>query len=159
VNSAAAVAAVFAVLQGVQAAGPNLYDQLRFANVDAAFDNLFLDTKTVPGQAYIHAWMTTRDGTATADVAMQAGRAVHTIVLTGYRGFQDGISEPLWQAEVDAIASALFPYSGRHLETEGSGVYFDWSGPPKIEGVKLVWFGRYLCHTARITHTVEEFPL
>jgi hypothetical protein len=155
VNSQKAIDAVYAILETVPSAGPLLYAQLRFTNQDVQFDKLFFD----PTAKIIHTWMVTREATPTIDVNMQAGRATHSIVLSGYRGFQDGASEPLWQAEVDAIATALFPYSGRHLQSVGDGVYFDWSGPPKIEGVKLVWFGKYLCHTARIIHTVEEYPL
>lgn len=154
-----AIAALTAVLKGLPVTGPNVYDQVRYAREDGVFDNLFLDSATNPQAPFIHTWMVTREGTRGVDKVMQAAAATHQVVATGFRGFQDNISEPLWQAELDAIFATLIPYAGRHLQTEGNDQYMDWSGPPVIEGVKQVWFGKYLCHTARVVFPVEEFPL
>lgn len=158
-NSSAAVAAVYSVIKGVDGTGPNVYDQLRFTNDPIKFDEIFVDTQTVPGQKIIHTWMVTRESSKGADETMQAASDTHQIVAAGYRGFQDDVTEPLWQAEIDAIVNALLPLSGRHLQAEGENIYFDWSGPPQVEAVRLVWFGKYLCHTARIIHPVKEYPL
>ena len=153
-NAQAAIAAVYAQLKAVPGVGVNVYGQLRYANDDATFDALFVDSVTNPVQPEIHAWMVTREATPTKDEEMQAGSATHSIVMTGFRGFKDNVTEPEWQAEIDAICNAFFPYSTRHFNGA-----FDWSGPPQVEGVKLVWFRNALCHTARIIHTVREFPL
>ena len=149
-----AIAAVYDLLKTVPGLGPNVYDQIRYANDDANFNKLFVDATTNPDAPIVHAWMVSREATSALDKAMQAMSRTHTIVMTGYRGFQDGVSEPLWQAEIEAICAAFYPYSGRHFDNQ-----FDWSGPPQVEGVRLVFFGNPLCHTARIIHTIEEFPL
>lgn len=153
-NVTAAIAAVYGVLKAVPGVGVNVYDQVRYANDDATFNELFLDSVTDPAQPEIHAWMVTREATVTKDEVMQAASATHTIVMTGYRGFKDNATEPIWQAEVNAVCDAFFPYSTRHFNGA-----FDWSGPPQVEGIKLVWFRNALCHTARIVHTIREFPL
>lgn len=174
-----AVVALTDVLRALPATGPNVYDQIRYAREDGAFDTLFLD-QTVPATPFVHTWMVTREGTRGADLTMQAAKATHTVVATGFRSFEDNISEALWQAELDTIFGALIGYIGRHEQaavlTNDAGVvitddggaaittldgvtYFDWSGPPVIEGVKLVFFGKYLCHTARLIMPFEEFPL
>jgi hypothetical protein len=160
VNSKAAIAAVVSVFKGVAGAGPNIYDSIRYTTDPEKQNELFNDNETVEGQTLaVHTWMLTREATAGSDEAMQAAAALHQIVANGYRVFQDGISEGAWQDELDAIAAQLLSFSGRHLQTEGDDVYFDWSGPPRVEGVKLVFFGNTLCHTARIIHPVREFPL
>lgn len=153
-NAQSAIDAVYTRLKSVAGVGPNVYNQLRYANDDATFNSLFLDHVSTPAQPEIHCWMVTREATTTRDEVMQSGSATHMIVMTGYRGFKDNESEPVWQSEIEAIANAFFPYSTRHFDGN-----FEWSGPPEIEGVRLVWFGNALCHTARIVHTVKEFPL
>lgn len=159
-NSKAAIAAVVSVFKGVGGVGPNIYDSIRYTTDPEKQNELFNDNQTVEGQTLaVHAWMLTREATAGSDEMMQAAAATHQIVANGYRVFQDGISEPLWQAEIDAIVTRLLSYSGRHLQAEGDDVYFDWSGPPRVEGVRPVFFGNTLCHTARIIHPVREFPL
>lgn len=154
-NGNAAIAAVVAVLKTVPAAGPNVYSTIRYARSDDEFNAMALDNTTA-GSPIVHTWQVTRESTRGSDIFMQTGKATHAVVAVGYRGFEDTTTEPLWQAELDAIAYALFPYAGRHLQAEGEDVYFDWSGPPQIEGVKLVFYRNALCHTARILMPVEE---
>lgn len=157
-NSTAAIAAMTAVLKGLGTCGPNVYGQIRYSRDPAAYDSLFLDSTLGP-EPFVHAWMVTRETVKVADQNMQAAKATHAIVAIGYRSFRDDITEPLWQQEIDEILAALIPYSGRHLQGEGQGVYFDWSGPPQVEGIKLVFFGNVVCHTARIVFPIEEYPL
>ena len=149
-----AIAAVYAHLRTVAGIGPKVYDQIRFSNDDAQFRALFADGETHQGAPFIHTWMVTREAIPAKDEAMQAMSQTHNIVMVGYRSFQDNVSEPLWQAEVDAICAAFKPFNARHFNNQ-----FDWSGPPQAEGIKLVFFGSYLCHTARIIHPVKDFPL
>jgi hypothetical protein len=153
-SAATAIAAVYNLLKTVAGVGPNVYGQIRFSNDDAEFKALFTDAATNPAAPVVHTWMVSREATPAKDEAMQAMSRTHTIVMTGYRAFKDNVSEPLWQAEIEEICAAFLPYSVRHFNN-----MFDWSGPPQVEGVKLVFFGSVLCHTARIIHPVKEFPL
>lgn len=174
-----AIAAMTEVLRGVAVTGPNVYDQIRYTREPDDFNARFLDV-TDPQNPVVHTWMVTREGTRGADQCMQAAKATHQIVATGFRAFQDNVSEPAWQDELDAIFAALIPYVGRHgqavltddggtviftdggdsIASSGGAVeYFDWSGPPVIEGIKLAFFGTVLCHTARVIMPFEEFPL
>lgn len=149
-----AITAVYNLLKTVEGVGPNVYDQIRFSNEPAQFDALFVDSITNPGTPFVHTWMVSREASAAKDEVMQALSRTHNIVMTGYRSFKDDVSEPLWQEEIEAVAAAFLPYDIRHF----AGA-FDWSGPPQVEGVKLVFFGSVLCHSARIIHPVREFPL
>ena len=161
-NGSAAIAAAFSIVKAVAGVGPNIYDSLRYTNeqtVEGKFGQLFLDRTTDPDNPRIHTWMVTRESVRGADVFMQTGKATHAVVAVGYFGFVDGATEKLWQEEVDNVAAAFFPYAGRHLQSEGNDVQFDWSGPPQIEGIRIVWFGPFLCHTARIVVPVEELTL
>jgi hypothetical protein len=126
---------------------------IRFSNDDALFKTLFVDATTDPAEPIVRTWMVSREASPALDQAMQAWKATHNIVITGFMSFQDGVSEPVWQAQIDAITATFGAFADRHLGG------FDWSGPPTVEGVKLVFFGNVLCHTARIIHPVQEFPL
>lgn len=149
-----AVAAVYGLLRTVSGLGPNVYDQIRFAKDDAAFNAVFVDRVTNPAHPAVHAWMVTWEGSTAGDDFMQAMSRTHSVVMVGYRSFQDGVTDSIWQAEVESIASVFAPYAGRQFAGK-----FDWSGPPKVENVKLVFLGNVLCHTARIVHQVREFPI
>jgi hypothetical protein len=149
-----AVAAVFGLLQTISGVGPNVYNQIRFSNDDAQFKALFVDATTNPAAPIVRTWMVSRDATAANDEAMQAMSRTHTIAMTGFMAFQDGVSSPVWEAAIEAICAAFLPYFVRHFSGQ-----FDWSGPPRVEGNKLVFFGSVLCHTARIIHPVREYPL
>ena len=153
-SAATAITAVWNLLKTVTGIGPNVYNQIRFSNDDAQFKALFTDATTNPGAPFVHAWMVSREATPASDEVMQAMSRTHIIVMTGYRAFQDNVSEPFWQSEIEEVCAAFLPYSVRHF----AGA-FDWSGPPQVEGVKLVFFGSVLCHSARIIHPVREFPL
>jgi hypothetical protein len=149
-----AIDAAFNLLKTVPDLGPNLYPMIRYSNDDAQFKALFVDAVTDPAGPIVHTWMVSREATPAKDEAMQAYKRTHTIVLSGYRGFQDGISEPLWQAEIEAICAVFGSFQNRHFDNQ-----FDWSGPPDVQGVRPVFFGSYLCHAARIIHPIQEFPL
>jgi hypothetical protein len=149
-----AIAAVYALLKTVPGVGPNVYDQIRFSNDDATFNALFVDAVTNPAAPIVRTWMVSRESTPSKDEAMQAYRDTHNIVMTGFMSFQDGISEPIWQAQIDAIRAIFGAFANRHL-----GGLFDWSGPPQAEAVRVVFFRNVLCHSVRIIHPVQEFPL
>jgi hypothetical protein len=153
-SASTAIAAVYDRLKTVTGVGPNVYDQIRFSNDDAQFRALFMDALTDPDAPIIRAWMVSREASSAKDAEMQAMIRTHKIVMTGYMAFQDNVSEPLFQAQIEAICAAFLPYTARHFDNQ-----FDWSGPPEVEGVKLVFFGSVLCHAVRIIHPVQEFPL
>jgi hypothetical protein len=149
-----AIAAVYALLKTVPGVGPNVYNQIRFSNNDGQFRDLFMDATTDPGAPIVRTWMVTRESSPAKDQTMQAYSRTHNIVMTGFMAFQDGVSEPIWQAQIEAICAVFGAFANRHF-----GNQFDWSGPPQAEGVKLVFFGNVLCHSVRIIHPVQEFPL
>lgn len=149
-----ALAAVYNLLKSVAGVGPNIYPTIRFSNDDASFNALFVDATTNPAAPLIHTWMVSREATQSSDLTTQAMSQTHTIAMTGFLVFKDGVSEQMWQAEIEAICEAFRPYSARRFNGA-----FDFSGPPQVEGVKLVMFRNVLCHTARIVHPVIEFPL
>jgi len=153
-SATSAIAAVYNLLKTVEGVGPNVYAQIRYSNDDAAFNALFVDATTDPTAPIVRTWMVSREGSDPSDRAMQAWSDTHNIVMTGFMSFKDGVSEPVWQAQIDAIRAVFGAFANRHLD--GS---FDWSGPPRAEGVKLVIFRNVLCHTVRIIHPVQEFPL
>ena len=149
-----AVAAIYGLLRTVEGVGPNVYDQIRFSNDDAAFNTLFVDSTTDPSAPVVRAWMVNREASQAKDEAMQAWSQTHNIVMTGYFAFKDAVSSPLWETLIDAICEAFGPYAMRHFDNQ-----FDWSGPPQVEGNKLVFFRNVLCHSVRIVYPVKEFPL
>jgi hypothetical protein len=149
-----AIAAIYNLLKTVDGVGPNIYSMIRFSNEDATFNNLFVDATTDPSAPVVHTWMVSREATPAADDSLQATSQTHSIVMTGFLGFKDGVTEPLWQAEIEAVCDAFRPLAARRFDNT-----FDWSGPPMVEGVKLVMFRNVLCHTARIIHPVREYPL
>jgi hypothetical protein len=153
-SAQSAIAAVFARLKTVPGVGPNVYDQIRFSADDGQFRELFVDGETDPGAPVVRTWMVNRESTPAKDETLQAVSRTHTIVMTGYYAFKDGVSSGVWDEQIEAICAAFVPYGMRHFDNQ-----FDWSGPPQVEGNKLVFFGNVLCHTVRIIHPVREFPL
>jgi hypothetical protein len=153
-SALAAIAAVCGLLKTVPGVGPNVYDQIRFANDDATFNALFVDAVTDSAAPIVHTWMVEREATPATDEAMQAMSRTHTIVMTGFMAFKDGVSSPVWNTEIEAICAAFLPYSARHFNGQ-----FEWSGPPVVEANRLVFFRSVLCHGVRIIHPVKEFPL
>jgi len=154
-SASAAIAAVYNKLKTVAGVGPNVYDQIRFANDDAGFNTLFVDAVTDPANPIVRTWMVSREDSQGADGgSTNAWKDTHNIVMTGFMAFKDGVSEPVWQAQIDAILAAFGALADRRFDGA-----FDWSGPPQATGVKLVIFRNVLCHTVRIIHPVQEFPL
>ncbi len=149
-----AIDAVYNVLKNIPGVGPNVYPMIRYSNDDAKFKELFVDAVTNPAEPIVRTWMVSREATPSADEVMQAMSRTHSIVITGFMSFKDGVSEPVWQGQIDDICAAFSPYSARHFNGT-----FDWSGPPQVEGVRLVFFGNVLCHTVRLINPVREFPL
>ncbi len=149
-----AIAAVYALLKTVPGVGPNVYDQIRYAADDLSFKTLFIDATTDPTAPVVRTWMVNREATPSKDEALQAMSRTHNVVMTGFFSFKDGVSSPLWEAQIEAICAAFLPYTVRRFDGQ-----FDWSGPPQVEGNKLVFYGNVLCHSVRIIHPVKEFPL
>ena len=149
-----AVAAVTTRLAAVAGVGPNVYNMTRAAVTDAEFRALFVDATTNPAAPIVNAWQVTREGTQAKDEAMNAMRRTHSVVISGFMGFKDGVSEPVFQALVETVCAAFDPYSQRHF-----GGQFDWSGPTQVEFVKLGMLGSVLVHAARLVYPVQEFPL
>ena len=149
-----AIAAVYTLLKTVPGVGPNVYGQIRFSNDDAKFKALFVDALTDPSAPVVRTWMVSREASPSKDEEMQAYSRTHNIVMTGFMAFQDSVSEPIWQQQIEAICDVFGAFANRHF-----GGQFDWSGPPQAEGVKLVFFGNVLCHAVRIVHPIKEFPL
>lgn len=152
-SAATAVAAVTSRLAAVAGVGPNVYDMVRAAVTDAEFKAIFQQGAS-PQQQSVLAWQVTRESTAAKDEAMQAMSRTHNVVITGFMGFQDGVSEPVFQALIEDICAAFDPYSQRHFNGQ-----FDWSGPTQVESVKLGMLGSVLVHAARLVYPVREFPL
>lgn len=165
-----AISAVTARLQGVPGIGPHVYNMVRAARSDAEFQQTFVDAATNPLLPLVSAWQVTREATASRDEALQAMSRTHTISITGFMSFQDNLSEPVFQALVEAICAAFDPYAVRHFDTPidwtgPNGVAnifsgrFDWSGPMQVVSVKLGMLGNVLVHAALLTIQVREFPL
>ena len=149
-----AIDAVTDRLQTVEGIGPNVYNMVRAAFTDAQFKAIFEDWTTNPQQGLVSAWQVTREATAGKDEVMQAYSRTHSIVMTGFMGFKDGVSEPVFQQLVESICAVFDPLSGRHFDGK-----FDWSGPTNVEAVKLGMLGSVLVHAARLVYPVKEFPL
>lgn len=147
-----AVAAVTARLAAVAGIGPHVYDMIRAATTDAQFQQIFVDG--TEQQKIVRAWQVTRESTAAKDECLQAMSRTHSVVMTGFMSFQDGVSEPEFQALIEAICAAFDPYPVRHFDGK-----FDWSGPTQVEQVKLGMLGNVLVHAARLVLPVREFPL
>jgi hypothetical protein len=166
VSAQTAVAAVTARLAGVAGVGPNVYDMTRGTTSDAQFKAVFIDALTNPSAPLVHAWQVTRDATRAADEDLNAMSRTHQIVMSGFMSFQDGVSEPIFQASIEAICAAFDTYAqptGSTLRRFVSEAFplgqFDWSGPTQVEFVKLGMLGNVLVHAARLVYPVREFPL
>ena len=165
-SAQAAVAAVTTRLAAVAGVGPNVYDMTRASITDAQFKQIFVDAVTNPSQPLVRAWQVTREATMAKDEELNAMSRTHSIVISGYMGFQDGVSEPIFQALVETVCAAYDTYeqpTGSALRRFVSEAYpqgqFDWSGPTQVEFVKLGMLGSVLVHAARLVYPVREFPL
>lgn len=116
-----------------------VYDTIRNSRSDKEFKDVF--TK----DAKINAWLITREGVTTEDGELTGTTTdTHTIVIIGYYGFEDGVSEPVIQALADAIRPLFNRVNARHF---APGV--EWSGPMQQPNIYLVNFANRLCHIVR----------
>jgi len=142
-----AVAAVVTRLETVEGIGA-VYNMLGNPTTEAAFKTRFSDGTR------IHAWEVTREGSTSVDETAQALSRTHQVVINGYMSFQDGVTEPIFQALVDAICLVFDPFATRRFGGE-----FDWSGPLQIDGPKFAMKGNYLIHYVRMVFPMREYPL
>jgi hypothetical protein len=165
-SAATAVAAVTARLAAVEGVGPNVYDMVRAAVTSAQFTQIFVDATTNPAQPLVRAWQVTREATQAKDEDLNAMSRTHQVMMTGFMGFQDGVSEPIFQALIESVCAAFDSYAQptgsalrRFVSEEYPQGQFDWSGPTNVESVKLGMLGSVLVHAARLVYPVREFPL
>lgn len=165
-----AVTAVWTRLGAVAGIGPNVYNMLRAAITQDQFNAIFVNTTpstlTPPLPNLVQAWQVTREATAAKDEELNAMSRTHEVVMYGFMGFQDGVSEPIFQAQVEAVCAAFDSYAqptGSRLRRFVSDDFpmgqFDWSGPTQVESVRLGMLGSVLVHSAKLVYPVREFPL
>jgi len=147
IGGAGAVALVAARLLTVAGIGA-VYNMLGNPTTEASFKARFSDgTK-------IHAWEVTREGSTSADEAAQGVSRTQQVVMHGYMSFQDGVTEPVFQALVDAVCEMFDPLSERRFDNQ-----VDYSGPLQVEGPKFAMKGNYLIHYVRMVLPVREYPI
>ena len=161
-----AIDAVCDRLKTIDGIGPNVYNMLRNAVSEAQFKQLFVDAATDPANPIVHAWRVTRVGFIDRDEAMNAVRRIHSIEISGFMSFKDGITEPIFQGVVDAIADAFDPLGGgngshlrKFVDADHPDGRFDWSGPMTGTGPRLGTLGNVVVHAMVLNYPVEEFPL
>ncbi len=159
-----AVTAVWTRLKTVDGVGPNVYNMLREANTDASFQQIFIDAATDPTHPIVRAWRVTRTATQPRDEVMSAMSRTHTVEISGFMSFQDGVSEPIFQQLIEDICAAYDSYadgSARRRFVDDAHPYglFDWTGPMQVVGVRLGMLGSVLVHAALLNYPVREFPL
>jgi hypothetical protein len=159
-----AVTAVWNRLKTVEGVGPHVYNMLREATTELDFRNLFTDTTVMPN--VVRAWQVTREATAAKDEMLNAMRRIHEVTIYGYMGFQDGVSEPIFQQLIEDICAAFDPYQQpngsalRRFVSEATPLgLFDWSGPTQVKAVGKSMFGSVAVHAAVLVYPFEEFPL
>jgi hypothetical protein len=170
VSAIDAVTAVWTRLKAVEGIGPNVYNMVRASITDAQFQAIFVNatpsTLNPPQPNIVQAWQVTREATDAKDEVENAMSRTHQVVMYGYMGFQDGVSEPIFQALIEAVCAAFDTYAQptgsrlrRFVSDEFPMGQFDWSGPTQVESVRLGMFGNVLVHAARLCYPVREFPL
>lgn len=159
-----AVTAVWNRLKTVDGIGPNVYNMVRASISDDQFQSIFVDAALTPNR--VQAWMVTREATGAKDDELNAMSRTHQVVMYGYMGFQDNVSEPIFQQMVEDVCAAFDSYAQptgsrlrRFVSDEFPMGQFDWSGPTQVESLKLGMFGNVLVHAARLVLPVREFPL
>jgi hypothetical protein len=164
VSAIDAVTAVWNRLKTVDGIGPNVYNMVRAAISDEQFQAIFVDAALTPNR--VQAWQVTREATESKDEVLNAMSRTHQVVMYGYMGFQDSISEPIFQQMIEDVCAAFDTYeqpTGSSLRRFVSDAFplgqFDWSGPTCVESVKVGMFGNVLVHAARLVYPVREFPL
>ena len=151
-GGAGAVAAAAARLETVAGIGP-VYNMLSDAVQEAQFKARFSDGTR------IHAWEVTREGSTSVDETAQAYSRAQQVVMHGYYSFKDGVSEPVFQALVDAVCLVFDPFAERRFPDGEGNAQFDWTGPLQIEGPKFAMKGNYLIHYVRMVFPMREYPL
>lgn len=144
IEVSACSAYVKTTLEGVDGIG-TVYDSLRKTSSDTKFKEAFMK------DGKINSWLITRESSMTDD-GQQTGTTTdtHGLVVLGYYGFEDGVSEPVLQALVDSVRRAFNKLSTRRF---AEGVY--WSGPMQAPSIYLANFGGKLCHVVRLTWPVQ----
>jgi hypothetical protein len=159
-----AVDAVWNRLKTVDGVGPNVYNMLRESTTDLQFQQLFIDATTDPLNKIVRAWRVTRTATQSRDEVISAMSRTHTIEISGFMSYKDGVSEPIFQELVETICEAYDSYedgSARRRFVDGGHPLgqFDWSGPMQVVGIRLGMLGNVLVHAALLNYPVREFPL
>jgi|GEM_PF-6111215 len=165
-NAVDVIDAVCDRIKTVEGVGPNVYNMLRNSITEAQFKQIFFDATTDPANPIVRAWRVTRVGFNDQDEAMNAVRRTHTIEISGFMSYKDGVSEPIFQTLIDAIADAFDPLGGgngsslrRFVDAEHPDGRFDWSGPMAASGPRLGTLGNALVHAVVFTYPVQQFPL
>jgi hypothetical protein len=159
-----AVTAVWNRLKTVDGVGPNVYNMLREAATDLQFNQLFVDATTDPSHKIVRAWRVTRTATQGRDETMAAMSRTHTVEISGFMSYQDGVSEPIFQQLVEDVCTAFDSYAdGSARRRFVSDTYpqgeFEWSGPTQVLAVRLGTLGSVLVHAALLNYPVHEYPL
>ncbi len=155
-----ATAVVAARLTGVVGATANVWNMLGNPVDEASFKARYANAST------IHAYEVTREGSV-PDEGKDASAIARgeTVVIYGYLAYQDGVSEPIFQAEVDAICAAFDPPSQRSFAAElaalelAANPNLDWSSAPRVEGPRIGKLGPVLVHYVRIVVDVTFSPI
>lgn len=159
-----AVTAVYDRLKTVAGVGPNVYNMLREAKTDAEFAQIFVDAATDPTKPIVRAWRVTRTATQSRDEVISAMSRTHTVEISGFMSYQDGVSEPIFQQLIETVCAAYDSYEDgsarrRFVDATHPQGQFDWSGPMQVVGVRLGMLGNVLVHAALLNYSVQEFPL
>ena len=129
----------------------NVYSYRREARSMDQFLALFKD----PTAKNIHAWMVTREATATVDEESQAYSRTHTIVMLGYLSVNDlANSEGTFQDLIEDACAAFDPLNARQY-----GGQFNWSTGLSVDGPTTLMYGAVLCHACKLTTNIREYPL
>jgi hypothetical protein len=159
-----AVTAVWERLKTVSGIGPNVYNMLRQANTDADFQQLFVDATTDPANKIVHAWRVTRTATQARDEVMSAMGRTHTVEVSGFMSYKDGVSEPVFQQLIEDVCEAFDSYADGSARRRFVSVahplgQFEWTGPMQVIAVRLGTLGNVMVHAALLNYQVHEFPL
>jgi hypothetical protein len=95
---------------------------------------------------------------------MSAMGRTHTIEISGFMSYQDGVSEPVFQQLIEDVCAAFDSYAdGSARRRFVSDAYplgqFEWTGPMQVIAVRLGMLGSVLVHAALLNYQVHEFPL
>lgn len=149
-----ATAAVTARLTNVLNGAANVWDFMSSPTDPAAFALRFQN------QQKLHVYEVTREGSTPDETgSVNSLRRNEAVVIYGYLAYQDGVSEPIFQAEIDSIIAAFDPETSRTFAVETPDSNIEWSQAARVEGPRIARFGQYLVHFVRITIIVEFNPI